>query len=109
MVGASSAADRPDARVGTAIVRAFPAGTKSYWNRIPKTCHALDIRVSNNGRWATVTSVFTPTEQCERWAGDGYSLLRRLPGGSWRIVFEGSDPPPCSLRVRRDLIRTCLR
>jgi hypothetical protein len=51
----------------------------------------------------------TPTRRCYFYAGDGYYLLRRSPTGVWRVVFEGSDPPSCSLRVPKDLIRECFR
>jgi len=40
--------------------------------------------------------------------GNGYLILRRLTRAStaWRVVFQGSDPPPCRLitaRMAREL------
>ncbi|HTI34722.1 MAG TPA: hypothetical protein VL422_13670 [Miltoncostaea sp.] len=40
--------------------------------------------------------------------GNGYLILRRpsLRGQAWRVVFQGSDPPPCRLitaRMAREL------
>jgi hypothetical protein len=40
--------------------------------------------------------------------GNGYLILRRpsASGQRWRVVFQGSDPPPCRLftaRMAREL------
>ena len=94
----------PTERERAAVLRALP----SYWRTSSASaCVAFVVRVSNNGRYARVQPSFLRTARCVRYASDGAYILRRGPT-RWRIVFEGSDPPPCSLRVPRDLSR-CLR
>jgi len=48
-----------------------------------------------------------PHSGCVRYVGNGFYILKRTRT-RWRLVYEGSDPPPCSLRVPRDLT-SCLR
>jgi len=44
--------------------------------------------------------------RCIRYASDGFFILRRTT--RWRIIYNGSDPPPCSMSIPRDLIG-CLK
>jgi hypothetical protein len=106
--GSAVAAERPAGAVGSAIVRGIPAAERTDMKKVPGGCLAMDIRVSANGRWASVTPVITATLRCERYGRDGSYLLRKATAG-WRLAFVGSDPPACSLGVPRDLVRQCLR
>lgn len=45
----------------------------------------------------------TPGSRCVRYAANGFSILKKAR--RWRVIYEGSDLPSCSLRVPRDLIR----
>jgi hypothetical protein len=65
------------------------------------------VAVSANGRFATATpEVLIPhpvpaKDPCLRYAGNGFFVLRKA--GRWKVIFVGSDWPPCSLGVPRDL------
>ena len=100
----ADAARLPTERERAAILRASPP----YWRTTSASaCVAFVVRVSNNGRYARIKPAFLRTPRCARYASDGAYILRRGLT-RWRIVFEGSDPPPCALRVPRDLT-PCLR
>jgi hypothetical protein len=100
---AAGAARPPTVAERTAITTALPTGFKRY----PIGCVWLPTVVSSSGRYATVRPVVLATPPCIRYAGNGYWILRKRP--RWRIVFAGSEPPPCSLGVPRDLIRCVKR
>jgi hypothetical protein len=70
----------------------------------PSRCAEIVMRVS--GSFALVEPRFALAPRCARFASNGYELFRRTPP-SWTRVFVGSDPPPCSYGVPRDLVR-CL-
>ena len=95
------AARQPTLTERAAITAALPADFKRY----PVGCVFLRTAVSNNGRYATVTPVILNGLQqpCVKYASNGYWILRKTT--RWKIVFEGSVSPPCSLRVPRDLAR----
>jgi hypothetical protein len=38
-----------------------------------------------------------------RYAASGYEILRRVTATRWVIVYDGSEPPPCSLHTPVDL------
>jgi hypothetical protein len=40
--------------------------------------------------------------RCGRYAADGFFVLRMSQ--KWRVVYVGSDYPPCSKRFPRDLV-----
>jgi hypothetical protein len=103
-VSTADAARQPTFREREALTAALP----SYVRRIPVGCVFLHMRVSRNGRYAEVNPAFLSAtrDPCLRYAFDGFWILRR--SARWKIIYGGSDPPPCSLRVPRDLI-TCLR
>jgi hypothetical protein len=107
-IGGADGAERPGGDVGSAIVRGLPAADRADLAKVPGGCLALDIRLSTNGRWSSVASVVTPTLRCERYGRDGTYILKKSPGG-WRLAYLGSDLPPCSLGVPRDLVRQCRR
>ncbi len=88
-----------------AIVAALPAWLRAE----PVGCTVIDVIVSANGKWAEAAPVFfTRNKGCLRYAANGLFFLRRIGAARWRVVFNGSDPPPCALRVPRDLANECL-
>ena len=82
-----------------AITRALPA----FIRNAPAECLWLHIRVSRNPRFALVGRLYLNFQipRCARLAGDGVFILRKAR--TWKIVYVGSDPPSCSLRIPRDL------
>jgi hypothetical protein len=111
MAGAAPAlADRaPTGSERKAIVRAvrfFPAVGRQ--NRVT----FVKIRVSKVDRSYGLADIFT---RDAKGGGIGYAtaLLRRV-GSGWRVIFFGTEIPPCSVapaRVRIDLLKKadCLR
>ena len=102
LVPASALASRqPTFREREAITAALPAAFRSY----PVGCVFLRTVVSNSGRYATVEPVFLNAlrQPCLKYASNGYWILRKTT--KWKVVFSGSEPPPCSLGVPRDLVR----
>ncbi|MFL5953720.1 MAG: hypothetical protein ACJ76I_06405 [Gaiellaceae bacterium] len=95
------AARQPTLSEREAITAALPAGFKRY----PVGCIFLRIAVSSNGGYARVTPVVLNglRQPCLKYAGNGYWIFRKVT--RWKVVFAGSVPPPCSLRVPRDLAR----
>jgi len=95
------AARQPTPIEREAITAALPAAFKRY----PVGCVFLRTAVSNNGQYATVRPVILNglRQPCVKYTSDGYWILRKST--RWKIVFEGSESPPCSLRVPRDLAR----
>jgi hypothetical protein len=87
------------------ITQALPASIRS----IPAGCVWLETSVSKNGRWALVAPRFLNAlhAPCLRYAGNGAFLLEKLE--TWKVVFAGSDPAPCSLHAPRDLVPGCRR
>ena len=67
-------------------------------------CVWLDISVSNDGRFAIVGPEFLNASRppCVKYAANGFWLLKKT-ASRWKIVFTGSEGPPCSLGVPRDL------
>ena len=104
----TAAARRPATQAErTAIVRALPKIYRAGIAKAPAGCVTLVARVSANGRYAEVTPHFSSRAVCVRYASDGFFLLRRRARG-WKTIYNGSDEPPCSLGVPRDLI-ACAR
>jgi hypothetical protein len=104
---AGVASRQPTLKERGAITRALPPSIR----RAPVACSFVDIRISTrNARYARATprvlNVAVRPLGCIRYAVDGFFILRKAAG--WRVVYEGSDPPPCRLRVPRDLV-TCLK
>jgi hypothetical protein len=91
-----------------AITRALPAEILAY----PAGCVRFVIAVSNDGRYARAAPNYLiprpvpPGDPCVRYASNGYWLLAR--GRGWKVVYNGSGGPPCSLGIPRDLER-CVR
>ncbi len=100
----AGAARQPTFKEREALTAALPAWLRRY----PIGCVWLEFSVSNNGRFAEVGPGFLNARRppCLKYASNGYWLLKKQT--RWRIIFNGSDPPPCSLRVPREL-SPCLR
>jgi hypothetical protein len=100
-IGSSDAARQPTFREREALTLALPASFRRY----PVGCVWLSMFVSNNGRYAKVEPMFLNATRmpCVQYASNGYMLLRKSP--RWKIIFNGSVEPPCSLGVPRDLTR----
>lgn len=88
------------------LTRAMPAWLRRY----PVGCVWLDFSLSKNGRFAAGSyGVVHPMRRpCSKYASNGSWFLKKKET-KWRIIFNGSDPPPCSLRIPRELATVCLR
>ena len=100
-VPSAHAARPPTFNEREALTLALPAWLRRY----PVGCVWLSMSVSNNRRYAIVAPAFLNATRppCLRYASNGYWILKKSP--SWRIVFNGSVMPPCSLGVPRDLTK----
>jgi len=106
VAGSSATASRqPTLKEREALTAALPQWLQKY----PVGCVWLDITVSNNGEYAIVGPVFLNAlhEPCLRYASNGLWILKR--SAHWKIIFNGSDPPACSLEIPKDLVTGCLR
>jgi hypothetical protein len=94
------AARTPTLAEREAIVHALPP----FVRNAPVDCVWLKIRVSNGGRYAVVRPAYlnTGTARCARYAADGFFVLRKAD--RWRVIYVGSEFPPCSKRIPRGLI-----
>jgi hypothetical protein len=104
VVAAPALASRaPTYKEREALTAALPAD----FRQIPVGCVWLDVAVSNNGRYAEVDPIFLNATRrpCVRYAANGRWILKKA--ARWRIVFDGSDAPPCSLHVPKDLPGGC--
>ena len=98
----SIAAKKPSLDERRDITRALPRSLR----RTPAECVWIDIRVSNNSKWAIAEPHFlvgaSPNDRCLKYAADG-RYIARLQKGRWPIIFVGSDLPPFSSGVPKDL------
>lgn len=87
-----------------AITKALPAFLRSE----PVGCVWLDVSVSNNSKYAIAAPVYLNAlhPPCLRYASNGYWILKKVT--TWKIIWNGSDRPKCSLGVPRDLT-PCVR
>ena len=103
---AAIAARSPTLSEREAITRTLPA----FFRNAPVECLWVEIRLSKNPRYALADPAplnwRKPGSRCLRYASNGFYVLRKTT--RWKIIYEGSDPPPCSMRIPRDLVR-CLR
>ena len=102
----AGASRQPTLRERERITSALPSWLKSY----PIGCVWLDTTVSNNGRFAQTAPVFLNAlhEPCLKYASNGFWILKKV-GARWKIVFNGSDAPPCSLGIPEDIANTCTK
>jgi hypothetical protein len=63
------------------------------------------VTVANAGGYAKVLPVFLNATKppCLTYASNGFVILKKR--ARWRIIYSGSDLPPCELRIPRDLSR----
>ena len=102
--GSVEAVRQPTFEEREGLTVAMPAWLRRY----PVGCVWLDFSLSKNGRYAAGGyGVVHPTRRpCLKYASNGYWILKRLT--KWKIIYNGSTDPPCSLRVPRELA-PCLR
>jgi hypothetical protein len=89
----------PTLKERAAVTAALP----SFLRAEPVGCVWLDVALSKNGRWARVTPVYLNATRmpCLKYAANGMFFLKRT--ARWKVVFNGSDLPACSLGVPRSL------
>jgi hypothetical protein len=85
---------------------AITAALPSFIRSVPVECLWLDIRVSSRDRrYAYVGLLFLNTlgrrSRCIRYASNGFFVLKKTR--RWTQIFNGSEPPSCSLRIPADL------
>src|SRR6266511_231237 len=99
-----AAAREPTFREREAITAAMPAWLRRY----PVGCIWLEISVSKDGRYAEAGPGFLNARRppCSKYVSNGTWFLKKQT--KWRIIFNGSDPPLCSLKVPRELTEECL-
>jgi hypothetical protein len=100
------AARQPTFKEREALTGALPAAFQRY----PVGCVWLKVAVSSSGRYATVEPAFLNAlrNPCLKYASNGLWILKKT-GARWKIVFNGSDAPPCSLGAPKDLVTGCAR
>jgi hypothetical protein len=105
LVGVAQAKRPPSLTERAAISLALPA----YLRNEPVGCVWLDVSVSSNGKYAIAAPVYLNAlhAPCLRYASNGLWILRKT--NRWKVIFNGSDPPKCSLGVPKDLVTGCLR
>lgn len=83
------------------VTAALPQSLRS----IPTGCVWLDVTVANAGGYAKVAPVFLNATKapCVKYASNGFFILKKQ--ARWRIIYEGSELPSCTLHVPRDLSR----
>jgi hypothetical protein len=97
LAAGANAARSPTLSERTAITHAMPAFVRNY----PVGCASLGIQVSKNPNWARVGVQYLlepgspKSDPCLRYAANGFWILEKT--SRWKIVFNGSDGPPCSL------------
>lgn len=92
-----------------------PKEEGAIWATVVKKLHPEPaICIGVFARVSTVNSSYAyaqPTWACQKYAANGFYLLRRH-GAGWVSIYGGSDPPPCSVvpqRIVTDLLDTkCL-
>jgi hypothetical protein len=104
LVGAAQAKRAPSLTERAAITLALPA----FLRNEPVGCVWLDVSVSNNEKYAIVAPMYLNATRppCARYAANGEWILKKTT--KWKVIFNGSDPPKCSLGIPKDLVTGCL-
>jgi hypothetical protein len=99
ITGVAQAKRPPRLSERAAITKALPAFLRSE----PVGCVWLDVIVSNNNKYAIAAPVYLNARHppCLRYASNGYWILKKVT--TWKIIWNRSDQPNCSLVVPRDL------
>jgi hypothetical protein len=87
-----------------AITDALP----TWFQKYPVECVWLGITVSSSGQFAQAGPTFlnVTRQPCSRYAANGFWILKK-EGPRWKIIFNGSDRPPCSLKIPTDIANVC--
>jgi hypothetical protein len=93
------AAREPSLAERAAVTAALPQWVRNY----PVGCVWLKITVANAGGSAKVTPVYLNASKapCAKYASNGYWILKK--GTHWRVIYNGSELPACTLHVPKDL------
>jgi hypothetical protein len=81
-----------------AIVRPLRAS----FRKTPVECLRFDFVAVSRG-YAVAGPNVRPQPRCSRYRSNGFFILKE-DDQRWEIVYNGSDPPPCSLGVPDELI-----
>jgi hypothetical protein len=104
LANVGEAARQPTHAERQAITNALPKHIRS----IPVGCPSLQLRISNNPRFAYVglefLNVTPPRTRCLRYASNGFFVLGKSSNG-WHVIYNGSVWPSCSRHIPRDLVR----
>jgi len=101
-VGRFKQRQRGSEREKAAILLALPR-----YLRVPMNCAKTDIEISSDPSWARAEAIDVydfRAKKCGRFAGNGYWLLKKSSAGRWRIAFNGSEVPQCSVHAPKDLL-----
>ena len=107
LAGSAAAARGPTLLERTAITRAMPLFVRQY----PVGCVSLSMIVSRDGRWARVGADYLiepgypKSDPCLRYASNGFWILEKFV--HWKVVFNGSDAPRCSLGAPKEISGGC--
>ena len=93
----------PTLREREQITKWYPA----FIRNAPVECVYIVIRISSrDARYArTYPQVLNwrkKGSRCGRYAANGFYILKRRQA-RWRLVWQGSTEPSCSLKIPRDL------
>jgi hypothetical protein len=104
LAGTAQAARPPTRTERPAITKALASSIRT----LPANCVTVRMRVSASGWFARAWLRWRQPDHCGAVSSsNGQWFLKRTARG-WRVVYVGSDPPPCRLRIPRDLT-TCIR
>jgi hypothetical protein len=81
-----------------AIVRPLRASFRNT----PLNCLRFDVVAVSRG-YALAGPDVRPESRCSRYRSNGFFILKEHDQ-RWEIVYNGSDPPPCSLGIPDEVI-----
>ena len=92
---------RAQNRDDSGVLAAIPGWT-DFASSSPNRCVKLEVTFSHDKRFAEVEPVRSTCPDPGYGGNPGVVFLRR-PGKRWTEVFTGSDAPPCSLGIPKEL------